>query len=80
MIFHRIKEYICVCVCVCVCVYIYIYIYMYVSKSWHHRLNGQKFEQIAGARKGERNLVCCSSWGQKELDITERLNKKSQSN
>ena len=52
MIFHRIKEYICVCVCVCVCVYIYIYIYIYVSKSWHHRLNGQKFEQIAGARKG----------------------------
>ena len=42
---------------------------------WHHRLNGHEFEQalVAGDRQG--SLVCCSPWGHKESDTTERLNR-----
>ena len=42
--------------------------------AWHHRLNGQEFEQTPGDSGGQRRLACCSPWGQKELDMTERLN------
>ena len=38
------------------------------------KLNGHEFKQTLGDKGGQRNLVCCSPWGQKELDITERLN------
>ena len=41
---------------------------------WHHRLNGHKFEQALGVGDGQRSLACCSPWGRKELDMTERLN------
>ena len=41
---------------------------------WHHWLNGHKFEQSLGDSEGQRSLVCCSSWGRKESDMTERLN------
>ena len=37
---------------------------------WHHWLNGHEFEQIPGYSEGQGNLVCCSSWGHKELDTT----------
>ena len=42
---------------------------------WHHRLNGHEFEQalVAGDRQG--SLVCCSPWGHKESNTTERLNR-----
>ena len=40
---------------------------------WHHRLNGQEFEQAPGAGDGKESLVCCSPWGCKESDTTERL-------
>ena len=40
---------------------------------WHHRLNGHEFEQ-PGGDEGQEGLVCRSSWGRKELDMTERLN------
>ena len=36
----------------------------------HHRLHGLEFEQSLGF--GE--IVCCSPWGCKESDTTERLN------
>ena len=46
---------------------------------WHHRLNGHEFEQALGDGEGQGSLVCCSSWGHKELDMTEQLNNnKSQ--
>ena len=45
---------------------------------WHHPLNGHEFEQALGDREGQRRLACCSSWGCKELDTTERLNNKNQ--
>ena len=38
---------------------------------WHHRLDGHEFIQAPGAGDGEGSLVCCSSWGHKELDMTE---------
>ena len=37
---------------------------------WHLRLNGHKSEQTLGDGGGQRKLVCCSSWGHKELDTT----------
>ena len=27
---------------------------------WHHRLNGQEFEQTPGDGEGQRGLSCCS--------------------
>ena len=41
---------------------------------WHHQLDGHEFEQAPGAGDGQGSLVCCSPWGRKELDTTERLN------
>ena len=35
---------------------------------WHHRLNGQEFEQAPGDGEGQGSLVCCSPWGGKESD------------
>ena len=32
------------------------------------------FEQTLGVGDGQGSLVCCSPWGCKELDMTERLN------
>ena len=43
---------------------------------WHHRLNGHEFEQTLGDGDGQGSLACCSPWGPKELDTTERLNNK----
>ena len=41
---------------------------------WHHRLDGHEFGQTSGAGDGQGSLVCCSRWGRKESDTTERLN------
>ena len=41
---------------------------------WHHRLNGHEFEQVPEAGDRQGSLMCCSLWGHKELDTTERLN------
>ena len=40
----------------------------------HHRLNGHEFEQALRVGDGQGGLECCSPWGHKELDMTERLN------
>ena len=39
----------------------------------HHQLNGHEFEQAPGVGDGQGSLLCCSPWGCKELDTTERL-------
>ena len=44
---------------------------------WHHQLNGHEFEQTQGDSEGQESLVCCSPWGCKELNNTERLNSSS---
>ena len=44
---------------------------------WHHQLNGHEFEQTPGDGEGQGDLACCSPWGCKELDTTERLNNNN---
>ena len=39
-----------------------------------HLLNGHGFWWILGIGDGQGGLVCCGSWGRKELDTTEWLN------
>ena len=41
---------------------------------WHHQLYGLEFvlTPLVGDRQG--GLVCCSPWGLKVSDMTERLN------
>ena len=44
---------------------------------WYQRLEGHKFGQTPGVgwtRDGQESLLCCSPWGGKESNITERLN------
>ena len=41
---------------------------------FHHQLDGHEFEQALGVGDGQGSLVCCSSWGRKEVDTTEQLN------
>ena len=41
---------------------------------WHHWLSGHEFEQTPGDGEGQGSLPCCSPWGCKESDMTERLN------
>ena len=41
---------------------------------WHHQLDGREFEQAPGVGDGWGSLACCSPWGHKESDTTERLN------
>ena len=40
---------------------------------WHHGLSGHESDQTLGDSEGQGSLVCCSPWGRKELDTTERL-------
>ena len=41
---------------------------------WHHQLNGHEFEQATEVGDRQGSLVCYSSWGHKESDMTTRLN------
>ena len=41
---------------------------------WHHQLDGHEFEWTPRVGDGQGDLVCCDSWGRKELDTTEWLN------
>ena len=43
---------------------------------WHHRFNGHESEQTLGDSYGQGSLACCSPWGHKASDTTERLNNK----
>ena len=38
---------------------------------WHHQLDGHESVQAPGVGDGQGGLVCCSSWGLKELGMTE---------
>ena len=44
---------------------------------WHHGLSRYEFERASGDGVGQGSLVCCSPWGHKELDMTERLNSNN---
>ena len=41
----------------------------------YHRHDGHEFEQTLGDSKGQGRLVCCSSQGYKESDMTEQQQK-----
>ena len=41
---------------------------------WYHWLNGHEFGWAPGVGVGQGGLACSSSWGCKELDMTEWLN------
>ena len=41
---------------------------------WHHRLDGDEYEQAPGVGDGQGSPVCCSPWSHKESDMTEQLN------
>ena len=41
---------------------------------WHHRLDGCESEWTPRVGDGQGGLACCSPWGRKESDMTERLN------
>ena len=38
---------------------------------WHDGFNGHGFGSTPGVGDGQGSLVCCYSWGHKELDTTE---------
>ena len=42
---------------------------------WHHRLDGHESERAVGVGDGLGSLACCSPWGHRESDATERLNQ-----
>ena len=44
---------------------------------WHHRLNGHGFGWTLGVSDGQGDLVCCSSWGRKDSDMTEAISNLS---
>ena len=44
---------------------------------WHHWLSAYEFEQILGDGEGQGSLVCYSSWGSKEWDMTEWLSNNN---
>ena len=41
---------------------------------WHHWLYGHGLVWTPGVCDGQGGLACCSSWGRKESDTTDRLN------
>ena len=41
---------------------------------WHHWLDRLEFEQSLGVGDEQGGLACCSPWGCKESNMTERLN------
>ena len=41
---------------------------------WHHPLDGHESEQTLGDGEGQGSPACCSPWGHKESDTTQRLN------
>ena len=41
---------------------------------WCHQLNGHGFWWISGVGDVQGGLACCSPWGRKKSDTTERLN------
>ena len=44
---------------------------------WHCWLNGNEFEQAPQDSEEQESLVCCSTWGHKESDMTYWLNNKT---
>ena len=41
---------------------------------WHHQFSGHEFDQAPEVSDGQGSLECCSPWGRKNLNMSERLN------
>ena len=37
---------------------------------WHNQCNGHEFGQTLGGGKGQESLMCCSQWGNEDLNMT----------
>ena len=46
---------------------------------WCHLFNGHELGQTPGDVEEQEGLACCSPWGHKESDTTERLNSNMES-
>ena len=59
-----------------VCLWLFMLFFYHILKMirWHHGLDGHEFEQALGVGDGQESLACCSPWGHKESDMTEKLN------
>ena len=44
---------------------------------WHPQFNGHELGRTLGDSEGQESLMCCSSWGHKELEMTWGLNKNN---
>ena len=44
---------------------------------WLHQLSRHEFERSPGDSEGQVSTSCCSPWGHKELDMTDRLNNNN---
>ena len=51
---------------------VHFWIITYCLRSYHW-LDGHEFEQTPGDSEGQESLACCSTWGRKQSDMTERL-------
>ena len=40
---------------------------------WHHGLDQREFERVPGVGDGQGSLGCCSPWGCKELEASEKI-------
>ena len=45
----------------------------YEMVGWHLQLSGHEFAWTPGVGDAQGGLACCSAWGHKQLDTTERL-------
>ena len=41
---------------------------------WRHQLNEHEREQTPGGSKEQKSLTCCSPWGRKVSDMSQRPN------
>ena len=44
---------------------------------WHLQVNGHELKQTPGDGEGQGSLACCSPWGRKEQNTSERLNNNN---
>ena len=54
--------------------YIYTYIYTHIYVCIYLNYKYKLLIKTPGVGDGQGGLVCCSPWGHKESDTTERLN------
>ena len=50
---------------------------LFTTSAIWEAFNGYEFEQSSGNSEGQGSLACCSSWGLKESDTTERLDNNT---